>query len=245
MNSMTTGLWGALILGLAGSLHCVGMCGPLIMALPVGIGRSSIRFWLLRFTYHTGRSSTYALFGWLVGAFGQNLKLVGWQQGISVAVGLFLVILAFWPKLQNRIPTLSFLWSALRPIQNQFFRHAGFQQQLAAGAFNALLPCGLLYTALAGAMVMSHPLYSALFMSIFGLATMPGLLILSWIKRSVRLGSFRGTAHLGTVLTLLFGIWMLLRGMGLGIPLLSPDLHNNTSKSDPIEHKHTTAPSCH
>ncbi len=245
MNAMATELWGALILGLAGSLHCVGMCGPLILALPLGKSNTTLRYWLLRLTYHTGRSMMYALFGCLVGAFGHNLKLIGWQQGVSIVGGLFLVVLAVWPKLQHRLPTLSFLWTAIRPIQNRFFSQAGFQQQLTAGAFNALLPCGLLYTALAGAMVMSHPLYAALFMGIFGLATMPGLLFLSILKSSFQFSRFRGSARLGTLLTLCFGLWMLVRGLGLGIPMLSPSAKNIHKNQDQKESIHSTAPSCH
>jgi len=245
MNSVAIGLWGALILGLVGSLHCIGMCGPLILALPHGSNSHPVRFWLLRITYHIGRAGTYALFGWLAGTFGHNFKLLGWQQGLSIVGGLLLVALAVWPRLQSRFPGFNFIWLAFRPIQHRFFRQAGFQKQLIAGAFNALLPCGLLYTALAGAVVMGHPLYSALFMGIFGLATVPGLLILSFIKRVLRFQSICGSAHFGTSITLLLGIWMLLRGMGLGIPLLSPDIQNSPMNSVQSESTRSPSPSCH
>jgi len=245
MSPIATGLWGALILGLAGSLHCAGMCGPLIMALPPGNSRSLYRFWMMRLSYHTGRAATYALFGWIAGMFGYNLKLAGLQQSISVLGGILLLLIALWPALQRRLPSLNFVWLALRPIQNRFFRQAGLQQQFFAGAFNALLPCGLLYTALAAAVVMSHPLYSALFMGIFGLATMPGLLLVSILKRSLHFKALPGSARYGMALTLLLGIWMLIRGLGLGIPLLSPAIQNVSEHTVKTESAQPKVHSCH
>jgi sulfite exporter TauE/SafE len=244
MIDPTGGLWGALVLGIAGSLHCVGMCGPLILALPGNAARP-MRFLLMRTAYHIGRSGIYALFGGMAGMFGYNLRLVGLQQATALLGGLLLLSLVLLPRFRHSIPLLQTIWSGLQPVYRRLFMRSGIRGQLLAGAFNAFLPCGLLYTALAAAAVLSHPLYSALFMGIFGLATLPALLALSFARSSFRWRPGRWSAHVGTAFTLLLGIWMVLRGLGLGIPMLSPDLKQQGPASPQGEFTHSQAPSCH
>ena len=84
-------LWTAFIVGLVGSLHCVGMCGPIALALPKG-GPSQLRFPTGRVLYNTGRVLTYTLMGFVWGLLGQGISLAGYQQGLSLALGVSLLL---------------------------------------------------------------------------------------------------------------------------------------------------------
>lgn len=216
-------LGAAIILGMAGSLHCIGMCGPLVSALQsiARPGAWRMQQWL----YHLGRWSVYGMLGSITGMLGQTLATWGMQRWVAlIAGGAMLVLIALpthrilqntgWQKLVARIKSAF----AVR-MQNQ---HPF--QRFVLGALNGLLPCGLVYTALAGSMAFGSALQGALFMFTFGIATTPGLLaasgIIEWIKKSVQPQAFRKTQLIMTLIAFL----VILRGAQLGIPYLSPQL---------------------
>ncbi|MGB6036572.1 MAG: sulfite exporter TauE/SafE family protein [Cryomorphaceae bacterium] len=214
----------ALGLGFAGSLHCVGMCGPIAMAIPVGNGSSTSQFGNY-FLYHFGRISSYALLGFLFGTMGYGLNLAGIQQGLSLAVGLFMVAFIWLPKLFNGMGGgVTRLQSKVTGFMAKRLKTNRPGALLGLGFFNGLLPCGFVYLALAGALVSYDPVEGAAFMALFGLGTAPALLAVAFSGR--RFGSmfkarFRKLAPvLATFVALLF----ILRGLGLGIPYVSPEL---------------------
>ncbi|MEM9050901.1 MAG: sulfite exporter TauE/SafE family protein [Bacteroidota bacterium] len=214
----------ALGLGFAGSLHCVGMCGPIAMAIPVGGGSRSeqIRNYLL---YHFGRISAYAILGFLFGVLGFGLNLAGVQQGLSLSVGIFMVAFIWVPKLfGNMNGGLSKLQSRVTGFMAKRLKSNRPAALLGLGFFNGLLPCGFVYLALAGALVSYNPVDGALFMAVFGLGTIPALLTLALTGRkfgSVLKARFKKLAPiLATAIAVLF----ILRGLGLGIPYVSPEL---------------------
>ena len=99
-------LWTAVVVGLGGSLHCVGMCGPLALALAGG-DRGGLRFIGGRLLYNSGRMVTYVLLGGLFGLLGGVLQLAGWQQGLSIAVGGIIMLGAVLGLLHRRLPLAS------------------------------------------------------------------------------------------------------------------------------------------
>ncbi|MCZ4407400.1 sulfite exporter TauE/SafE family protein [Cryomorphaceae bacterium 1068] len=214
----------ALGLGFAGSLHCVGMCGPIAMAIPVGNGSPASQFGNY-FLYHFGRISSYALLGFLFGTMGYGLNLAGIQQGLSLAVGLFMVAFIWLPKLFYGMGSgVTRLQSKVTGFMAKRLKTNRPGALLGLGFFNGLLPCGFVYLALAGALVSYNPIEGAVFMALFGLGTTPALLAVAFSGRkfgSLFKARFRKLAPvLATVVALLF----ILRGLGLGIPYVSPEL---------------------
>ncbi len=216
----------ALGLGFAGSLHCVGMCGPIALAVPVGKGSTTQKL-AAHTLYHTGRISAYAMLGFLFGVLGYGLSTTGFQQGISIVAGVFMLLFIWVPKFAG----LTSLGSRLAGLQNnvlgkmsRLLKQHRAQALLGLGFFNGLLPCGLVYLALAGALVSYDPFAGAAFMALFGLGTVPALLALALtgnaidIKWRSRLRKL--TPLLATAIALLF----ILRGLGLDIPFLSPEI---------------------
>jgi len=224
----------ALIVGLVGSLHCAGMCGPIAIAIP--LNNSS---WLSRISgtllYNTGRTLTYALLGAIFGLAGLGLALGGLQQWVSIALGIIMILSVLVPKVGamgksvTRISDLA--TSHVKKLFGKYFRVRTYTSLFILGLLNGLLPCGLVYIALAGALVMSHVYEGALYMVFFGLGTVPMMMALS-LAGNVISGKFRTRlSRLLPYFIVLLGIIFILRGMNLGIPYLSPKINKTATES--------------
>lgn len=174
-------LWTAFFLGLAGSLHCVAMCGPLMLALPLSrrarweaIGQTLL--------YQAGRIGTYGLLGLAFGLLGKGIALAGFQQGLSVLTGILLLLAAFftleWERTTQRLPGIAPLTRWVQKNIGQLLRKYPGRAAFGVGMLNGLLPCGLVYAAIAGAIGASSAWLGAAFMALFGLGTLPLLLVL-------------------------------------------------------------------
>ena len=213
----------AFILGLVGSLHCAGMCGPLAVAVPVG-GSTTTGFILGRIAYNFGRIVTYCALGLLFGLIGRSLWLAGVQRWVSIALGVLLLIglfgsrqLALWRPVTNLVNGLKFRMSAL-------LRQRSFTALVALGLLNGLLPCGLVYVAGAGATATNGILSGAGYMASFGLGTVPMLLAIGLGGRLVPFGLRLQLRKMIPVSVVLLAALLILRGMSLGVPFVSPDL---------------------
>jgi sulfite exporter TauE/SafE len=208
----------ALTMGIVGSLHCVGMCGPIIMSIPWSNTQKALQISL----YHVGRATTYAIMGALVGGVGQLFlpKDLGvWPALISGSV-LVLVFLAqsFPTVLQNnRFPA-----SSIAGFFRSFLKMDSVFSRFFMGMVNGILPCGMVYSALAVAILYHNALYSGLFMFLFGIGTSPLLVLLSRIKMYLSKYPFFKREKTIRFALLLLGLLIILRGAGLGIPMLSP-----------------------
>lgn len=177
MNPM---LFTALVLGVAGSAHCIGMCGPIALAVPSpgpGVG-VRLRSTLL---LNGGRLMTYGLLGMAIGTFGHGLHLAGLQQVVSIVAGVLLLLSVLVPGLLQRFsPTgrLSMDISRLRSALARNLKRTAPEALFLTGVLNGLLPCGLLYAALLGASTYATATDGALFMLFFGLGTWPALIAL-------------------------------------------------------------------
>ncbi|MCS6818615.1 MAG: sulfite exporter TauE/SafE family protein [Chitinophagales bacterium] len=218
---------GAFILGLMGSFHCAGMCGPISMALPVG-GLTRDKKILAVLAYHLGRITSYGLIGWAIGWLGLGIRLAGVQQYLSVILGVLLLCFAIMPqRFKNEVERKlgnNPIWKLARQNMAVFFSRRDLSSFFMIGFVNGWLPCGLVYVAVAGALVSFNMLYSILFMMLFGLGTMPLMLALyftgTYISAGLRARLFKMLPYLVSV----FSIVLILRGLNLGIPYLSPDL---------------------
>ncbi len=215
----------ALVLGLLGSLHCIGMCGPIAFMLPLN-RQDTVQQWGQLGLYHLGRLLAYGVIGLVFGAIGQGLYLFGFQQKLSIALGVVMILLVVIPGKAFR------KWKVSQPV----YRWVGKLQSalgsrlksgdadafLSIGFLNGFLPCGLVYMALVGAMAMASAPMGALYMMLFGLGTTPLMSVAALMGKYLK-GKWLPTVRRWIpVAVVLVGILFILRGMGLGIPYISP-----------------------
>lgn len=213
----------AILLGLLGGLHCAGMCGPLLLALPLS-GGARWRFLLGRAVYQAGRITTYCLLGLVFGLAGRSLVIAGLQQWVSVVLGLGLLAgLVFSPRLQQSGWMVRGV-GRLRGVMAGFLRTRNLSSMALLGGLNGLLPCGLVYAACAGAAATGSPRLGAGFMLAFGLGTLPVTLAISLTGHLLPTAFRLRLRHLMPVSIGVLGCLLILRGLSLGIPYLSPDL---------------------
>lgn len=218
-------LYSAFIVGLLGSLHCLGMCGPLVLALPLQ-GGNRIKALTGRLLYNTGRIVTYAFIGLILGTLGESLTFFTSQQKLSVVIGIIMLLLVLAPVLfSQKFNVLSPVSRFTGKVKQQFalqFRKKTYRAYFVSGMLNGLLPCGLVYMALAGAIATGSSLSGMLFMALFGLGTLPMMLAVSVAGQYITLQWRSKLTKAVPVFTICIACLFILRGMNLGIPLVSP-----------------------
>lgn len=217
-------LGAAFLLGALGSAHCVGMCGPIALAVP-----SVRRSWSGRLgdalLLNSGRVFTYALFGALFGSFGRGLHLAGLQRTVSIALGVLMLLALLVPALFRKdLVTGKALASIgkLRTLLGRNLRRTSPEGLFLTGLLNGLLPCGMVYFAIAGALVQNGPLNGTLFMMLFGLGTWPALFAVRLGGDLLSQGWRSGMRRIAPYVFALMGVLFILRGLSLGIPYVSP-----------------------
>ncbi|MEH6656791.1 sulfite exporter TauE/SafE family protein [Leeuwenhoekiella marinoflava] len=215
----------ALLFGLLGSFHCVGMCGPIAFLMPVDRSNAVKRV-LQILSYHSGRLLTYATLGFILGSVGKRLQLFGLQQQLSIAVGV-LMILAI------ALPAKTFgKYNFSKPIYKlvgQLKTALGYQLKskkpgtfFTLGLLNGMLPCGLVYMAVFGALATGSSLEGGLYMLFFGLGTLPLMTTAIYLGNFLKGKTKQYFLKAIPVLVVLMGCLFILRGLGLGIPYVSP-----------------------
>lgn len=235
----------AFILGLAGSFHCAGMCGPIALTLPLP-GSTLLSKIYGGLLYNGGRTITYALMGALFGLIGQGFHLIGFQQVISVVMGVIMILLVLFPGFFGKIiPAGSCTTGMVARLKSGFSRLLSvrnFRSLLFIGLLNGLLPCGLVYMAVAGAIAAGNVASGALYMLFFGLGTIPMLLFISLMGNLVTATLRNRINRLIPVLVCIVGVLFILRGLNLGIPYLSPTKEKIEKKFEKsLEEKKATA----
>lgn len=210
----------AFMIGLLGSVHCIGMCGPLAFAVPVL--QSGWGYLVLdKLIYQAGRIIAYCFLGIFIGLLGKQIWLVGIQQGVSILSGLLILIAA-----ASRLFKLSIAGSGtilLKPF-NRLFGYALKHKanHLIIGIINGFLPCGFVYLAMAGAVNTGSVNAAVSYMFWFGLGTLP-LMFIAGISAGFTGIAFRKRINQVLPYLMLFlGCWFILRGLELNIPYLSP-----------------------
>jgi sulfite exporter TauE/SafE len=214
-----------LTIGIIGSFHCIGMCGPIVVALPLKKHDliSKITGTIL---YNSGRVLTYSLIGILFGLLGRGIHLAGFQQWTSILLGMAMIISVLFPFFFREKITISGLFrgfaSRLIIRLKKLFTDRSFFSLLMIGILNGLLPCGLVYVAIAGAISSGKVFSGVIFMMLFGIGTIPLLMIATLasdaIGRQIRLKMLKVVPYF----IFMLGVLFILRGMSLGIPYISP-----------------------
>jgi len=213
----------AIALGLVGSLHCAAMCGPLMLALPAGPGGAG-RFITGRVIYQLGRVMTYCLLGVIAGVAGKAILLAGVQRWISISLGVAILLGFFVSKRLSLAAPVVRLVGGLKSAMSAQLRQRSLRSLLLLGMLNGLLPCGLVYVAVAGAVASGGLTKGIIYMALFGLGTVPTMLGIGLSGRMFPL-AYRLKLQMAIPMGVcaVAGL-LILRGMALGIPYVSPAL---------------------
>ncbi|WP_417351374.1 sulfite exporter TauE/SafE family protein [Flavobacterium alkalisoli] len=222
-------LYSALLLGLISSLHCMGMCGPIAMMLPVdrtNETKKTIQILL----YHTGRLIAYGSLGIIFGLLGRGLYLAGMQQNVAIASGIIMITIIAIPEKKfakyNFSKPIYKVISSVKSGLGAQFRKKSNKAIFITGLLNGFLPCALVYATLFGAIAMQNALLGGLYMVLYGIGTIPMMSAVVYVSNMLtsplrnKLNSFIPYA------VAIIGAFFILRGLGLGIPYLSPETNS-------------------
>ncbi|WP_116789483.1 sulfite exporter TauE/SafE family protein [Flavobacterium psychrotrophum] len=218
-------LYSALILGLISSMHCIGMCGPIAMMLPVDHKNPAKKATQI-LTYHAGRLIAYGTLGLVFGCIGKGFYLAGLQQQLFIVAGTVMILIAMVPE--KKLSKYNFSKPAYKLISNiktslgNQFRKKSYNALFTIGFLNGLLPCGLVYAALFGALAMQNTVYSAAYMLLYGAGTIPLMSTVVYASGMFKNPLRAQFAKVVPYAAVLIGMLFIVRGLALGIPYLSP-----------------------
>lgn len=217
----------ASMMGLAGSLHCVGMCGPLISMMPYD-RTSRIKFITTKALNHLGRITTYVLLGIIFGLMGKAIVVAGFQQWLSIVSGVLILSMVFWPKQWLKFTPKSKIFGFTSWVKAKFSSLLKSREPSTLyflGLINGLLPCGLLYMALAASISTGSATNGALFMLMFGFGTVPALVLIGIFASTLKQRFAKSFMKVSRVLLVMTAFLLIVRGSNLGIPYLSPKVN--------------------
>jgi len=216
-------LWTAFLLGFVGSAHCAGMCGPLALALPT-TGNTRVLLLAERLAYNFGRIVTYCLLGALFGFLGQSLSLAGLQRWVSLVAGASILISLMASRHFSDALPLTRVVRWFKTALGTLLQGRALGSIFGVGLINGLLPCGLVYVACAAATATGSLLTSIEYMFAFGMGTLPMMFAISVVGAKLHFAFRFKLQRLIPASLAIVGALLLVRGLALGIPYLSPKL---------------------
>lgn len=233
---MTLALVSGFLLGFLSSAHCVGMCGPIVLATSTSREKMS-RFVAGRLLYNGGRVITYMAMGGLLGLLGFAIPLPDTQRWISIGAGVSVILFALLPQLGNWMQRRSGPLGRMTALVSAGIGRLARKEELPAlfslGLLNGLLPCGLVYVALAAALAYAEPVLSMSFMAGFGVGTVPVMVGVALFPRMFSQPVQQRLLRVVPLFTILVGALLIVRGLNLGIPYISPKLVPLTEQAEP------------
>lgn len=237
-------LLAAFFLGLAGSLHCAVMCGPLVLAInaarrhnPANPATQYVSGGMLpNFAYHSGRIVTYSLLGACSGLIGAAIVFAGFQRWISITAGCLILLASLtsfraqWGGLAGKVVSVA------KTRFGRLIRHRTLGASVLLGGLNGLLPCGLVYIACAAAATTAGIGGGIATMLAFGLGTAPMMLSVGLAGRVIRWGRPLRLRRIILICATTTGVLLIMRGLSLGIPYLSPQFLDGQGPSCPCRH---------
>ena len=215
----------AFILGLLGSFHCVGMCGPIAFMLPVDRSNTFKKITQIAI-YHFGRLLAYSIIGLVFGLIGKSLYIFGFQQQLTIIIGVLMILVVLIP--QQTFNKYNFsrpvyrLISKVKSALGSAMKKKTMDTFLTIGFLNGFLPCGLVYMALFAAIAGGNALNGILYMAVFGLGTIPLMTTTIYFSQFLKGKARQRIQKAIPVFVILIGALFILRGLGLGIPYISP-----------------------
>ena len=215
----------AFILGLLGSFHCVGMCGPIAFMLPVDRSNTVKKITQIAI-YHFGRLLAYSIIGLIFGLIGKSLYIFGFQQQLSIIIGVLMILVVLIPQQTfnkyNFSKPIYRLISKVKTALGSAMKRKTMDTFLTIGFLNGFLPCGLVYMALFAAIAGGNAINGSLYMAVFGLGTIPLMTTAIYFSQFLKGKARQRIQKAIPVFVILIGALFILRGLGLGIPYLSP-----------------------
>lgn len=223
----------AFVVGLVGSLHCVGMCGPLAMVVPIKSNR-----WGSILVYNLARVSVYALLGFIFGSIGARASFLESGQRLSLILGVLIILFFVLPSLMGRWqPALR--WNSMvtrtygrlaRPVM----AYRGWGSSFTLGMVNGILPCGLVYVALASAVASGSGSSGAALTAAMGLGTFPAMISMMALRRYFKSWMQKSSRFMLPIVAGVLGLGLVVRGLNLDIPYLSPKIEKVQSAGGEI-----------
>ena len=238
------------LLGLMGSFHCAGMCGPIALSLPLKGDTFAQRF-VSGLLYNSGRTLMYGVMGALFGLIGLGVHLLGFQRWISIAMGAAMIATVLLPRLIHKplFAKYDIFSGPIRRGLQKLFRLQSFGGMFLIGMLNSLLPCGLVYLAIMGAVAIGNIWFGFLYLILFGLGTIPMMLAIALLGNIISVRIRNIINKIIPWMVVIVGVIFILRGMCLGIPYISPSKENLEKtlfmKHQSIEEMPKEAPCCH
>lgn len=218
-------LFTALFFGLISSLHCIGMCGPIAMMLPVD-HKNPTKKALQILTYHLGRITAYGMLGFIFGLLGRGLFMAGFQQRLSIVVGVFMIVIALVPDRvfaqYNFSRPIYKVISNIKSKLGEQFKRKSPDALFTIGFLNGLLPCGMVYAALFGAIAMQNTMLSVSYMLLYGIGTIPLMSAVVYATNFITQPFRNKIQKVIPLVIILIGTLFILRGLGLNIDYISP-----------------------
>ncbi|WP_452218825.1 sulfite exporter TauE/SafE family protein [Lacinutrix undariae] len=218
-------IWSAIILGFLGSFHCVGMCGPIAFMLPVDRS-NSVKKVAQIFTYHFGRLLAYSCIGLFFGLVGKSLYIFGLQQQLSIAIGVLMIVVILIPaKVFNAYNFSKPIYKVISKVKTALgksLKKKTADTFLTIGFLNGFLPCGLVYMGVFASLAMSSAWQGGLYMALFGLGTIPLMTTAIYLGKFLNATVKQRIQKAIPVFVIIIGALFIIRGLGLGIPYLSP-----------------------
>lgn len=234
---MTPEILTAFTIGFLGSFHCIGMCGPIAIALPFPTS-SNISFFTGRILYNIGRVVTYSFLGLLFGLVGGRIALAGAQQIVSIILGIVIIIAVLLPQRYKNIFVQHKLVQKLaQPLKSNIsilFKKGTVSALFLIGILNGFLPCGFVYIGLAGSIASGNAISGAAVMMFFGLGTVPVMFAATVFGKFINVGIRAKLRKAVPVFAILLAAVFIMRGLNLGIPYLSPKLSAQTQITSKI-----------
>ncbi|RXR19138.1 sulfite exporter TauE/SafE family protein [Flavobacterium amnicola] len=229
-------LYTAFLFGLISSLHCIGMCGPIAMMLPVDRNNETKKATQI-ITYHIGRIFAYSILGLFFGILGRGLFLAGFQQKLSFFLGILMILVVLVPE--KVFATFNFskpifqLISRAKTRLGAQFKKKTYGSLFTIGLLNGFLPCGLVYVALFGAIAMQEVTLSIAYMILYGVGTIPMMSAVVYASNLIKQPLRNTMQKIIPVVAVGIGTLFILRGLGLGIPFISPSTINLFVQNNP------------
>jgi sulfite exporter TauE/SafE len=235
---ITPEILSALAIGFFGSAHCIGMCGPIAIALPYPA--SGVAYFISgRIFYNLGRLVTYSFIGAVFGLLGSRLVIAGFQQTITIVVGSIILLVVLTPiKYKSKIYQHKIVLKISEPIKSgisELFKQGTIPAMFLIGLLNGLLPCGLVYVAIAGAISSGDAISGMIFMILFGLGTFPAMFAATIFGKFINLNIRKKINQAIPAFAVVLAVLFILRGLALGIPYISPKISAQTVTQSEME----------
>ena len=212
------------------------MCGPIAFVLPVN-KNNKLQTALGTTLYHLGRILSYSIIGFLFGFLGKGLYLAGFQQRLSILIGVLMILIVLIPtKFLNKFHLTRPLYQIIGKVKSKlglYLKKSSLKALFSIGFFNGFLPCGLVYMALLGAISTGDLLDGATYMAVFGLGTIPLMTGAVYLGNFLKVSVRNKIQKAIPIFVIIIGLLFILRGLGLGIPYVSPADTKLLISSDP------------